>query len=276
MNNLLLRSITGLLFVVIVISSFYFSITTCVTLILLIQIIAMFEFFKLVKLKYKSINIIKSSLANIFSFLLLISGYFIIRKIETILILSIIPYLVLFMNELYTKNKNPLTNMAITVFPLFLVSLPLFSMLLNSSEITNGIVKYNFHYSLSLFFIIWTNDTGAYITGITIGKNRLFERISPKKSWEGFFGGLVFSIAISYVLSLFFHDFEFWEWAIIATIVVITGTYGDLFESMIKRQLEVKDSGNILPGHGGILDRFDSILFAAPFYYITIQLLLLI
>ncbi|MEI7595195.1 MAG: phosphatidate cytidylyltransferase [Bacteroidota bacterium] len=273
MSNLITRTITGIIFISIILFSFYFSIESFVGLIVLIQILASYEFFKMIKAKYPSISHIKSAITNVISFIILVFGYFYCDKLEFISILCLTPFLILFISELYSKHTSPLTNMAISIFPAILVSLPLFTMILNSTNNNSGLFNYSYHISLSLFFIIWTNDTGAYISGITLGKHRLFERISPKKSWEGFFGGMLFSIIIAYVLSKFFIEMPFWKWGIAAFVVVITGTYGDLFESMIKRQLEIKDSGKILPGHGGILDRFDSILFAAPFYYITIEIL---
>ncbi|MDR2854340.1 MAG: phosphatidate cytidylyltransferase [Prevotellaceae bacterium] len=117
---------------------------------------------------------------------------------------------------------------------------------------------------LALFVIIWANDTFAYLVGSTFGKHRLCERISPKKSWEGFFGGLIGALAAGYVFSLFANTMNLWQWLFFALIVSIFGTLGDLAESMLKRATGVKDSGNIIPGHGGFLDRLDSFLFAVP------------
>ncbi|MCL2414415.1 MAG: phosphatidate cytidylyltransferase [Bacteroidales bacterium] len=123
-------------------------------------------------------------------------------------------------------------------------------------------------YSLALFAFVWVNDTFAYLVGIKFGKTKLFERISPKKTWEGFFGGLVFAGFAGFLFSHFTSDYltvkNIIRWVGLAIVVVIFGTMGDLFESYIKRSLNVKDSGTILPGHGGLLDRLDSILFAAP------------
>lgn len=134
------------------------------------------------------------------------------------------------------------------------------------------------HHSISLllgfFIVIWTNDTFAYLSGMFIGRHKFFERISPKKTWEGTAGGLVFGLAAGYILSLFFDDFSLSEWLGYALTIIIFGTFGDLFESLIKRTLGLKDSGNIMPGHGGILDRFDSILLAAPFAFIYIVFVL--
>ena len=132
----------------------------------------------------------------------------------------------------------------------------------NSPETSS--VTYNPILPLSIFVFIWLSDTGAYCVGSLIGKHRLFERISPKKSWVGSIGGAFFSIASSFVFAHFFPFMSTWQWAGLAVTVVIFGTWGDLTESLMKRQLGIKDSGNILPGHGGMLDRFDSALMAIP------------
>ncbi len=126
---------------------------------------------------------------------------------------------------------------------------------------------------IGLFIIIWSSDVFAYLVGSWLGKHKLFERISPKKSWEGSIGGLVFAMLAAYILSLIFQQLSLAEWFIFAVIVVITGALGDLIESMLKRQAGVKDSGTLLPGHGGVLDRFDAVLFATPFVFVYVNLI---
>ena len=118
---------------------------------------------------------------------------------------------------------------------------------------------------LGCLLILWANDTGAYFAGIRFGKTKLFERISPKKSWEGAFGGAVLGLIFAYLLSGYFTSLAVWQWMCIGLIIVICGDYGDLIESQLKRSIEIKDSGNALPGHGGFLDRFDGLLISAPF-----------
>ena len=117
---------------------------------------------------------------------------------------------------------------------------------------------------LSMFILVWMSDVGAYCVGSLIGKHRLFERVSPKKSWEGSIGGAVFSIASSFIFAHYYNFLSIGQWAGLAAVVVVFGTWGDLTESLMKRQLGIKDSGHILPGHGGLLDRFDSALMAIP------------
>ena len=114
-------------------------------------------------------------------------------------------------------------------------------------------------------FILWASDTGAYFAGTTFGKSKLFERISPKKSWEGFLGGAVLAILFAYGIAHYFTTLALWQWLTIGVIIIVGGTFGDLVESLLKRSIEIKDSGDSLPGHGGFLDRFDGLLISAPF-----------
>ncbi|MCF8368224.1 MAG: phosphatidate cytidylyltransferase [Bacteroidales bacterium] len=130
----------------------------------------------------------------------------------------------------------------------------------------------SFHLLLGLFIILWINDSLAYVTGSLFGKHKLAPGISPKKTWEGAIGGLLFSLVGTYGMSFFLSDINLSDWLSIAGIVIILGTFGDLFESYLKRKAGIKESGNIMPGHGGILDRIDSLLFALPAVFIYIQL----
>ncbi len=181
-----------------------------------------------------------------------------------------------FVEELYLNDDTPLKNLANSMMSQIYVGVPLgctvgISYLFNRPETL-----------LAVFLFLWINDTGAFLVGSTIGRHRLFERISPKKSWEGFFGGLLFNLAAATLFCRFCPDFFGLEsntglWLGLATVVTIFGTWGDLVESLIKRTLHIKDSGNIIPGHGGVLDRIDSLLLAAPavLVYLTIWYTLL-
>ena len=181
-----------------------------------------------------------------------------------------LPYLALLLymmiTELYLKHKNPLGNWAFSMMSQLYVALPfaLLNVLAFHNDPAASSVSYNPILPLSIFVFIWLSDTGAYCVGSVIGKHRLFERISPKKSWEGSIGGAVFSIASSFIFAHYYDFMSVGQWAGLAVVVVIFGTWGDLTESLMKRQLGIKDSGNILPGHGGMLDRFDSALMAIP------------
>ena len=183
-----------------------------------------------------------------------------------------IPYLItivyLLVAELYLKAKDPINNWAYTMLSQMYIALP-FSMLNVLAFPQSGI--YSFVLPLSVFVFLWINDTGAYLCGSLLGRHKLFPRISPGKSWEGSVGGglLVVCVAVLvwYLLNLYFpgeSNLTALQWAGLGLVVVVFGTWGDLVESLFKRTLGIKDSGNILPGHGGMLDRFDSSLLAIP------------
>lgn len=179
---------------------------------------------------------------------------------------------VIFVVELYRKNNHPFTNIAITLLGIIWIALPV--SLMNYIVMDN--VRENIYTPwilLGFFFLIWANDTGAYLFGITFGKHRLFERVSPKKSWEGSIGGAFVTLGVAYLISFFYTEINLLDWLIVSCIIIISGTYGDLVESLFKRSINIKDSGSILPGHGGILDRFDSAFLAAPCVYMYLELI---
>lgn len=174
--------------------------------------------------------------------------------------------------QLYYKNIEPVKAMSLAIFKQVYLGLGLGAML-KLSCVPNQL--------LAVLFFIWISDTGAYLVGSLIGKNPLFKRISPKKSWEGFFGGLIFSLVAAFIfctyLSSFFglaNDLVFWT--IFTVVTVAMSTWGDLIESLIKRSLNIKDSGTLIPGHGGLLDRIDSLLIAMPAAWVIISLFKLV
>jgi len=168
----------------------------------------------------------------------------------------------IFFIKLYKKaDLKPFTNIAFTFLGIIYVGLP-FS-LLHLASFSGG--TYSYQIIVGCLFLLWASDTGAYFAGTKFGKRKLFERISPKKSWEGFVGGGITSLAVSVVLSYYFKDLVLWKWMSISAIIVIAGTYGDLVESLFKRSIAIKDSGSTIPGHGGFLDRFDGLLLSIPF-----------
>jgi len=195
--------------------------------------------------------------------------------------LVLIPMMLMIMvTELYRKQKKPFDSLAHTFFSVLYTAIP-FSMFQFSAFSRTGLdsilphdkIIFSPGIIIGFFLLIWANDTGAYLSGVSFGKHKLMERISPKKTWEGFFGGLLTAVLASWLLSGWLGVVDKYEWVIIAVIVSVAGTYGDLVESMLKRSTGVKDSGSILPGHGGILDRFDAVFLAAPPVYILIYLL---
>lgn len=173
--------------------------------------------------------------------------------------------------ELYTHDARPLRHLGQSALTQLYIGVPLLFMDIIATSPSTPMLL------LAIFVLIWINDTGAFVVGCTFGKHRLFERISPKKSWEGFFGGLGFVLVASAIFATycpgFFHLEGMAKWLGLGLIVTLFGTWGDLIESMIKRNLQVKDSGNVIPGHGGILDRIDSLLLVLP--SVSIYLLLL-
>jgi phosphatidate cytidylyltransferase len=187
-----------------------------------------------------------------------------------------LPYLLflmyVFIAELYRKDSNPVNNWAYTLLSQIYCagSFSLLNFILFTPA-SDG-VEFTPLFALTLFVFVWLNDTGAYLVGSTIGKHRLFERISPKKSWEGFWGGFLVVLLSSQLFAYYVPDLSWYNWLGLSAIVVLFATWGDLIESLFKRTLAIKDSGNIIPGHGGMLDRFDSILMAIPAMYIYIEL----
>ncbi len=167
--------------------------------------------------------------------------------------------------ELYRKSATPIANIASSLMGALYVALPMSLLLVIPMLLGNGV--WNPWIVLFYVFIIWANDVFAYLFGITLGRHRLFERISPKKSWEGFFGGLAGAVAMGYVAALILEASTA-AWMGLALVAALSGVFGDLVESLMKRSVDVKDSGNIIPGHGGWLDRFDALILSAPFVFV--------
>jgi phosphatidate cytidylyltransferase len=199
--------------------------------------------------------------------------------LETRYFLVIMPVIpVILILELYRKQDKPFDSLAHTFFSLVYIALP-FSLFPLSAFSREGMVSLLPHPGIAFspgiivgfFLLLWTNDTGAYITGSLFGKHRLMERVSPLKSWEGFFGGTALSAAAAWLLSDWLGVVEPTDWVIISIIISVAGTYGDLVESMLKRSFGIKDSGNIMPGHGGFLDRFDSTVTSFPLVFLFIS-----
>jgi len=267
MKNFTLRLLTGIVYVATITFCVIFSAYTFLALFLIVIYFCLREFYQLLNInKENKINpyLHGAGGALLFLVVFLFTSGIAGRSVLSLYLLYIVGIIVY---ELYAKQKNPIVRLSSIFFGQAYIALPL--SLLNLLAFPNVRISpvaapcwYQWVWIIALLVFIWANDTGAYLVGVWFGKRRLCERISPKKSWEGFFGGLGFAIISAFVFSHFFPQTAWYHWVGLSIGVVVFGTYGDLFESLIKRTVEVKDSGHSLPGHGGFLDRFDSLLFA--------------
>ena len=241
-------------------------------------IVTQYEYFQMVRNTGIRPQVVPGIILGITTYLIstfIASGLF---PVNTYLVL--IPVMIVIVTaELYRKQDKPFDSLAHTFFSVFYIAVPIslfpfaaFSRSGLNSLIPHDTISFSPGIIIGFFLLIWANDTGAYLTGVSIGRHRLFERISPKKSWEGLFGGLILAVLTGWFLSGWLGVTGKTQWIIIAVIVSVAGTYGDLVESMLKRSSGVKDSGTIFPGHGGFLDRFDSAIISFPLVYLFITL----
>lgn len=260
-TNLTQRIITGLGGAAVIITCIALGQWTYFAVFTVICFFSLIEFYKLAgidgMIPQKSIGVISGMSVFVLSFLIeqqtLSYRYYYL----------LFPFIsITYLIKLYKKEeKKPFTNIAFTFLGIFYVAVPI--ALLNHAVFEGG--RYNYEVILGSLLILWASDTGAYFAGTRFGKHKLFERISPKKSWEGFWGGALLASVMTFVLSLYFTSLTIVDWLVIGLIIIIGGTIGDLVESLLKRSIEIKDSGTSLPGHGGFLDRFDGLLISAPF-----------
>lgn len=266
-SNLLQRTITGVLFIAVLIGSILYHPISFGALFVIISMLTIYEFGQVVNNHSENICINKTitMLGGAYMFLSFM-GFCMDATDAKVFIPYLLLLLYLMISELYLKREQPILNWAYAMLSQLYIALPfaLLNLLAFHNDPAFNIVSYNPVLPLSIFIFIWLNDTGAYCIGSLLGKHRLFERISPKKSWEGSIGGGIVAIASAFVFAHFFPLMSTFAWIGLALVVVVFGTWGDLTESLLKRQLHVKDSGKILPGHGGMLDRFDSALMAIP------------
>ena len=273
LKNFIVRTITGIVFVLVLLSAIYFHSYYFLILFSLITGLTLWEFYGLTR-HYENANIKRLICSLGGAYLFAATFAYTNELMGDKVFLPYLAFLIyVFVAGLYHKENNPINNWAITLFAQVYCA-GSFSMLnlITAVPDTPGVIVHFPYFAMAIFIFVWFNDTGAYLVGSMLGRHRLFERISPKKSWEGFFGGLLFSAAISSFFAWLVPSIAWYIWLGLAVTVVITGTWGDLVESLIKRTLGVKDSGSILPGHGGMLDRFDSVMLAIPSAYIYIRL----
>jgi phosphatidate cytidylyltransferase len=262
LSNIVIRTLTGIIIVVSILGSILLGKFFFGALFLLFTILGTFEFFQMLEkseiIAQKYFGTVLASVLYSLLFLVAIKTISAMYLVVIVLLVFVIP-----VRELYrTDSDKPLANISATLFGIVYVAIPFGLM---NFMFYYGNPKFEtFHLLLAFFVILWTADTFAYLVGSKIGKNRLFERISPKKSWEGSIGGAIAALIAGSIFSIWFNEMSLALWLGYALVIVVSGTYGDLVESMFKRSLDIKDSGNILPGHGGILDRFDAVFLSVP------------
>jgi phosphatidate cytidylyltransferase len=275
MKNFFLRILTGSVYVALIVAGIQVNQYVFVCVFSIFLVLCLNEFYGLLhSQKKEKINSIYNCTGGLILFLstyLYASG----TLSSLVFIFYLLYVVVLLISELYLKQPDPLTHIAYIFLSQVYIALPfsLLNFIAFRTVFTSPYVSVYYPvFLLALFVFIWVNDTGAYLTGVWLGKHRLFPRISPKKSWEGFFGGLVLTVTSSFVFAHFEPEISWYHWISISVLVVIFGTWGDLVESLFKRTLEIKDSGRTLPGHGGFLDRLDSLLLAvyAVFFYVQL------
>lgn len=262
MNNLVLRSITGAIFAFVVLGSVLLDPYAQMIVFSIFMVLGLNEFYNLFK-KHEIVHVSKEIglFIGIFIFCLLVGTS--LEWLPSLSIILVFPlFFTLILVELWKRNIHPLINISVLVFGIIYVVIPFFLTIdlnLRDDSYLPSVV--------GMFLLIWTNDTFAYLTGRLIGKHKLFERISPKKTWEGTIGGILMTLVLGFIIGSTINKGEVVFWVVSAMIIAPCAIFGDLLESLFKRSLNIKDSGTLLPGHGGILDRFDAALFAIPFFY---------
>ena len=267
MRNIIVRGLTGIIFIAVIICPLLWSVDIATAVFSVFLFLGIFEFYSLFKGHAK----IEISVGMTVGLSVAISALGILAIYDWILpnffLITILPIVFIgLVSEIWRQKKEPILNSAIFVLGLMYVVLPF--LLLIGMNVKLGMygIK-DLPLVLGMFLLIWTNDTFAYLSGRAVGKTKLIERISPNKTWEGTIGGVIFTLIVGAVLGYFnYNNFGFWIPA--AAIIAVCASIGDLFESVLKRNLGIKDSGHILPGHGGILDRFDATLMAVPFFFL--------
>ncbi|TAD98908.1 MAG: phosphatidate cytidylyltransferase [Bacteroidetes bacterium] len=263
------RLIAGSIGAIFLIGGIYLSEWTYFAIFFIICLFAQLEFYKLLNLDGSRLPLRTfGTLNGLFIFVLA----FLTEKYNINHELYYLAFVTLsgaYFIKLYVKSDlRPFANIGFTFLGVIYVAVPF--ALLNTVVFIDQ--KYSYQIMMGSLFILWANDTGAYFAGKNFGKRKLFLRVSPKKTWEGSIGGALLGILVGFGISYFFKDLAIWQWFGISVIIVITGTYGDLVESLFKRSINIKDSGSSIPGHGGFLDRFDGLLLSAPFIVAFLKL----
>ncbi len=275
MNNLIVRALTGAVFALLVLGAIFLDDRIASLMFGAFMLMGIIEFYKLFE-DHKEVEI-DWRLGTFFVILVYGIGISAIYQIiPAVFIYCTAPLIfILALTELWRRKKNPILNVAVLFMGAFYIGYPFYLLTVtnltdsptNWTDIENTDVFFRMPITVMLILLVWTNDTFAYLIGRLLGKKKLFERISPNKTWEGTIGGIIFSVLLGVVFGLYSNNGnDFIYWIVCALIIAACAIFGDLFQSMMKRSLNIKDSGSLLPGHGGILDRFDALLFAVPFF----------
>lgn len=268
MSNLQQRVIAAVIAVPFLIFCMVFSDWTFYGLFALIAILAQLEFYKLLGLNGNE----PLTYYGTFCGFVLVTITFLIEKgvipEANYYILSPLMTLIFFIKLYKSQDDKPFRNIAYTFLGVIYVALP-FALVIILAFLT---YRFSWQRPLGCLLLLWASDTGAYFAGTKFGKTKLFERVSPKKSWEGSVGGFLASMVVAFILSQYFLDLKSWQWFGCGAIIVVAGTYGDLVESLFKRSIKIKDSASTIPGHGGFLDRFDGLLLSIPFIITFLKL----
>jgi phosphatidate cytidylyltransferase len=268
MSNLLQRTLTGTVYVILILAAIIIHPLGFKLFTLLVNLFALLEFRRIgikIGVPVSGIWILINMIVMFLVLLMMQTGW----DRQFLILPAIVLMLGIFTLSIYQKNGNPVLSASLAIYGSLLITMPL--LLLN---LVHEISERNtIPFTLALFIFIWTNDTFAYLAGMSFGRHKLFPRITPKKSWEGFAGGVTMTLVAGIIMHRLFADVGLINWLIIAGLTAIASVFGDFSESLLKRIADIKDSGTLLPGHGGILDRIDSLLFAAPVNYIYLIIL---
>ncbi|GHE29522.1 phosphatidate cytidylyltransferase [Sphingobacterium griseoflavum] len=260
------RAITGFFFIGVLIAAVLLGPFVFIPFFALLGVYSVYEFYKMVQAMDIRPLVWTAIACATIGFLLLgavLVGFF----PEGSLLWLFSAAFLLYITALFRQSTTAIQDLSYTLFGLCYAAIP-FGIFICLGFLEGS---YDPYIPLGFLILLWTNDTGAYLAGKSFGRRKLFERISPNKTWEGFVGGMLLAVVVSFNLGRYFDALSNWQWLTLALIIGTFGTLGDLVESMLKRNTGMKDSGSLLPGHGGLLDRFDGLLMAAPLVYIFLK-----
>lgn len=264
LNNLQQRLIAGISGSALILFAIAYNKWTFFAMFLLISMSCLYEFYRLIK-NVANPNVNVGLLIGAFNLYITYSCLFLNDGSPKWFILNFPIVSLIFLAELYRKSETPFQNIAFTILGVIYIIFPFCLMFFSSYHIGLKDGSYSYQFVIGAMLMLWANDTGAYAAGRAFGRTKLFERVSPKKTWEGTIGGMILSLCFAIGVAYWFNDLALNHWLVLCFIIVTFGSYGDLVESLLKRSIDIKDSGSIIPGHGGFLDRFDALLLALPF-----------